>query len=190
MVTNRIPTKTWAAREGKMYIGRCGAGNVFDNTSTLSGVFISGISGHCISPAVKNITITPPETTWEKQDLLGQDSSNFQNQLLDQKPVGLATLTATMILAEDEMVADYVTSGTATGFSGYTRYQIGNEGVNRIVAVVEVSNDAATQNVSFGLEDARITKWGDIRVSGPDGHWEQDITLICLAKDFFYEFQD
>lgn len=186
MATTRTPTKTWVAREGIFQIGKFPAVE-FDTSTTLSGTFAS--SGYEISAAMKNITITPPETSWEKQDLIGQTTNGFQNQLLDEKPVGIATITGTLILAEDEMISDLLISGSATSVASYSRYQIGEKtSDNRVTVVVTLSKNQNT--VSFGIEDAVVTKWGDVRISGPDGHWEQDITVISLAKNFYWEFED
>ena len=188
MATTRTPTKTWVAREGFFQVGKYPA-VLFDTSTTLSGSFAS--SGYEISAAMKNITVTPPETSWEKQDLLGQTTNGFQNQLLDEKPVGIATITGTLLLGEDETISDILISGsaTATVTNTYSRYQIGEKtSDNRVTAVVTMEKN---QNVvSFGLEDGVVTKWGDVRISGPDGHWEQDITIISLAKNFYWEFKD
>jgi len=190
MATVRSPTKTWVAREGQFYLGRA-ADITFDSSTTLSGSFAS--SGVSIHAACKNITITPPETAWEKQDLLGVDSNNFQNQILDEKPVGIATITATLILGENETVEDYIVSGTSVSApAGYTRYQIGdtNTSVNDLAVCVVLESNNQNNAVAFALDNARMTKWGDVRITGPDAHWEQDITVITLAKDFYYEFKD
>jgi len=189
MATMRSPTKTWVAREGTLYLGRTDQiPNGFSSDTSLSGVF--NTSGINITPVIKNITITPPETSWEKQDFLGEDSNNFQNQLLDEKPVGIATLTATAILAEDETFEDYMVSGTVAGASGYTRYQVGKNNDNEVIACVTLEDSTGTNQISFGFDNARVTKWGDVRIGSPDGHWEQDFTIVCLAKDFYYEFKN
>lgn len=162
-----------------------------DSSTTLSGSFASG-NVQRIDAACKNITITPPESAWEKQDFQGEDSNGFQNQLLDEKPVGMATFTGTLILGEDETIADYMVSGTvASKPSGYTRYQIGANNKNELAVCVTLNDQGNyTSQATFVLDNARATKWGDVRVAGPDGHWEQDVTLICLAKDFYYEFKN
>ena len=188
MATTLTPTKTWVAREGLFQIGKYPA-VVFATTTSLSGAFAS--SGYEISSAIKNITVTPPETGWEKQDLLGKDTNSFQNQLLDEKPVGIATMTGTLILGEDETLSSILISGSAVAVTGgYSRYQLGDDKTssNKVTAVVTMTD--YTNEVSFGMEDARVTKWGDVRISGPDSHWEQDVTLICLAKNFYWEFKD
>ncbi len=193
MATTRSPTQTWVARNGYMYMGNV-SGISFSTETTLSGAFAGSLSGVAIEAAVKNITVTPPETSWEKQDFCGTTTTGFQNQLIDEKPVGAATLTATMILAEDELISDLLMSGTATGL-GYARYQIGKEtefkdGAEATYAVVVTLISDTSKQVSFALDNAKMTKWGDVRISGPDGHWEQDITVFCLPKDFYWEFKD
>ena len=188
METTRTPTKTWIAKEGLLQIGKYPA-VIFTTAATLSGAFTA--SGYEVSSAMKNITVTPPETNWEKQDLLGKTSNEFQNQLLDEKPVGTATITGTLILGEDEIVSDLLISGiaVATASATYSRYQIGNQSSdNRVTAVVTMWK--GENAVSFGIEDGVVTKWGDVRISGPDSHWEQDITILSLAKNFYWEFKD
>jgi len=187
-VTTRAPTKTWRAKEGKVYINYASAVTI-DGSTTLSGVFGAASGTQSIEAACKNITITPPETSWEKQDLLGEDTNGFQNQLLDEKPVGIATFTGSLVLGEDETIEDFVTSGTVSAPAGYTRYQIGKAAPELAVCVVLTTNDKANQ-VAFAFDNARVTKWGDVRITGPDAHWEQDVTIICLAKDFYWEFKD
>ena len=187
MVSIRTPTKTWVAREGKVYLGR---GIAQDTAKTLSGVFSLDTNTAQIERACKNVTITPPETSWEKQDLLGKDSNSFQNQLLDEKPVGLATFTGTLIVGEDEVIEDLVVSGTVTSPGGYTRYQVGKAGKSTVNLAVTLNTNDSANMATFAFFEAEVTKWGDVRVSGPDAHWEQDITLICLAKNFYYEFKD
>ena len=184
MATIRTPTKTWVAREAEVIIARAHQ-VVIGAATTLSGSFAT--SGVKIEAAAKNVTITPPETAWEKVDFLGQDTNSFQNQLLDEKPVGMATFTGTVLLGEDEVIEDYVVSGTVTGIAGYTRYQVGKNNTNEIAICVNITDPLVTKLKTVVLDNARVTKWGDVKESGADAHWEQDLTIICLAKDFYYE---
>lgn len=187
MATARTPTQTWNARQGHLYLGLA-SDITIDNSATLSGAFAT--AGHALEAGVKNITVTPPETSWEKQDFLGINSNKFQNALLDEKPTGTATLTATLVLGEDELVSDYISGiSSQAAPATYTRYQIGNQRLSLSVCVTMIRSDIANE-VSFVLDNAYATKWGDVRISGPDSHWEQDITLICLAKDFYWEFKN
>ncbi len=78
-----------------------------------------------VSAMFKNVTITPPESAWEKVDLLGATSS-FQNQILEQKPVGLATMTGTLVLDEDESVDNFIDAiSTDVSSATYSRRQVG-----------------------------------------------------------------
>ena len=193
MASNRSPTRTWVAKEGTVYMSTPASGVTFDDTATLSGAFQDVVPAVTIQAACKNITVTPPETSWEKQDFQGQNSNDFQNQLLDEKPAGTATLTGTLVLGEDETVENII-SGTFGGApSGYSRYQYGSDNTSSgtVAACVTLATPGAEANtVSFALDNARFTKLGDTRISGPDAHWEQDFTIMCLAKDFRSEFKD
>lgn len=187
MATTRAPTQTWTARQGTVYIGKSIG---VSTTSTLSGTFSTSANVYDVSAAAKNITITPPETAYEKQDLLGKNTSDFQNQLLDEKPVGLASMTATLVVGEDEMIEDLVVSGTVTAPAGYTRYQVGKRSDNVVHVCVTMNTNDSANMASFALFNAKVTKHGDVRISGPDSHWEQDINVVCLAKDYYYEFKN
>jgi hypothetical protein len=187
MVTTRAPTQTWVARDGTLFLDRSSGITIGSGTS-LSGAFLNAI---VFEAAVKNVTVTPPETSWEKQDLLGEDTSSFQNQVLDEKPVGMATITGTLIVGEDETIEDHMVSGTVSSPGAYTRYQVGRNTTGADLSIcVEISSTGDANYVAFVLDNAKATKWGDVRISGPDSHWEQDFTIMCLAKDFYFEFLD
>jgi len=161
------------------------------STSSLEALFIA-VSGSNVSALAKNITITPPETAHDLQSFLSVDTNDFQNQMLEEKPPGLATFTATMILDEDESLEPFLTSGATTVTGGYTRYQTGKSAGPDTDILVNISGSTAGSSgvVNLALIDSKITKFGDVKVSGPDGHWEQDVTATCLAKNFYWEYKD
>lgn len=190
-LTTRTPSQTWVGRDARLYMDK--AVNInFTTSATLSGAF--ALSGVEVSAACKNVTVTPPESSWEKQDLMGSQGSGFQNMLLDEKPVGVATATGTLLLGDDEMVSDYIVSGstTVTAGSTYKRYQIGDDGrtLQKVAACVSLLSTDNVSEANFAFDNARFTKWGDVRISGPDSHFEQDFTIVCLPKDFRWEFKD
>ena len=181
-ITPIAPSRLSTARETIIYFSL--ASNVTMGTgSDLKTLFGTATD---VSAAAKNVTVSPPETAWELQSFLGTASS-FQNQMLDEKPVGLASFSATLILDEDEILEGFLDT-TATSPTGYSRYQIGNNTSPEIAILVSISDGSDYVNIAF--DDARITKWGDVRISGPDGHWEQDIAATCLCSDFFWEYTD
>jgi len=190
MVTTRSPTNTWVARDGRLYMAAPASNVTFDNTASLSGSFAS--VGYSVEAAVKNITITPPETSYEKQDFMGQDSNNFQRGLLDEKPVGTATLTGTLVLGNNETVEDIISGTVSSAPTGYTRYQLGSDKTSdrTVAAVVTLMTVDTANEASFAFDNAKFTKLGDTRISGPDAHWEQDFTIVCLPKDYYFEFKD
>jgi len=190
MATRRAPTQTWFAKNNKVYIGRYPDVS-FGASTTLSGSFVS--SGIEISAAQKSITVTPPETPFEKSDFCGIDTNNFQNQLLEEKPIGMPTITASLIVGEDETFEDYLMSGcSASAPTGYSRYQIGNNDTqnSRLTICAVMANSDGSKYVAYGLQDARLSKYGDVRVTGADSHLEQDVTFVGLAKGWYFEFKN
>ena len=160
-----------------------------DASGTLSGDFAASAETQ-----VKNITITPPEGGVDKIDCLGE-TSNFQNQHLDIKSFGMATCTGTMILDGDEqnpmLEAMGATGTTVTG--SYTRHQMGSSasGSTRLgTSAILVSITDGTEVCNIVLDDVYFTKIGDIKLTGADGHWEFEFECVCLAKNFYIEFND
>jgi len=190
MVSARSPTSTWVAKEGKLYMHAPASGVTFDNSVTLSGSFNS--VGQNVSAACKNITITPPETSHEKQDFMGRDGNTFQNALLDEKPVGMATITGTLILGEDETVEDIISGTFASAPTGYSRYKLGSDNTSdgTVAACVSLTTADFGNYAAFAFDNAKFTKLGDTRIGSPDAHWEQDFKIVCLPKDYYFEFQD
>lgn len=143
---------------------------------------------------VKNITVSPPEGAVEIINALGE-TSGFQNAYLDEKAYGLATCTGTLILDGDETelfkMMGGITGDTITG--GYTRYQFGEStsGDARVTGGAMLVNlDNGSQEVSVVLDNVKVTKYGDIKPTGVDGHWEVDFEMVCLPVDFYIEFKD
>jgi hypothetical protein len=187
-ITARAPTRVWHARDSKLYFALSSGVTLTATTNSLNGLFEAG-TGARVEALAKNITIVAPETGFDKIDLLGVDTSSFQNALLDQKPLGLPSISGTLILDEDETLSPYL-DGTSTSISGaYSRYQLGNAQQPEI-AILATLTVTAAEMVNFAFDKAYITKWGDIRISGPDGHWEQDFSAVCLPKNFYWEFKD
>ena len=187
-ITTITPTRLSIARETRVVIA---SGVTISATSNLNTLFESG-TGNNVSAIFKNITISPPETARDLQSFLGTDTNAFQNQMLEAKPPGLATFTGTAILDEDEALDGFLdNSGTAIT-DGYTRYQLGNNQSEHTDILVNISGTTASVSgaLNIALIDAEITKWGDVRISGPDSHWEQDITAVTLAKNFYWEYKN
>ena len=190
MATLITPAKPWVAREGRIFMKAPASAINFSSATSLSGAFTT--SGVAIQAACKNLTVTPPDTGYDKQDFIGVDTNNFQNALLDEKPVGTATLTGTLIVGNNEIIEDIISGTFASAPAGYSRYQYGSDNTsNGTVAVcVTFMTDDYLDEVSYAFDNAKFTKYGDVRLGSPDTHLEQDFTIICLAKDFRVEFKD
>jgi hypothetical protein len=172
-----------------------------DAATTLDAEFTAasayGVSVKNLHSYAKDVTITEPEGSIDKIDLLGVDANSFQNAQLDHKPYGLARIAGTMLLDGDEVLEPYV-AGTGTAITGgYTRYQVGRRVAGTVANVmarkqcaVLVNLDDSTDEVNFVLDDAWFVKLGDKKISGADGHWEQEFEIVCLPKDFYIEYKN
>jgi hypothetical protein len=172
-----------------------------DAATTLDAEFSAasayGVSVKNLHSYAKDVTITEPEGSIDKIDLLGVDGNGFQNAQLDHKPYGLASITGTMLLDGDEVLEPYVAGLGAPITGGYTRYQVGRRLTGNVPNVsarkqcsVLVNLDDSTDEVNFVLDDAWFVKLGDKKISGADGHWEQEFEIVCLPKDFYIEYKN
>ena len=183
-ITTLTPTKLGVGRET---VVKFATGVTIATSAPLDTLFDSG-TGHNVTALAKNVTIAPPETAHELQSFLGADTNSFQNQLLEEKPPGIATATATLILDENEVLEPYL-DGTGSAITGgYTRYQLGNSQSAATDVLITISGSSGAVNMA--LIDAEVTKWGDVRISGPDSHWEQDVQMTCLSKNFYWEYKN
>jgi len=144
----------------------------------------------------KNVTVAIPEGAADKVDFLGVDSGGFQNAELEDKPFDNGGISGTLVLHSVEVLeAFYYGTGTAatgTGVTGKT-YRPGiltSAGRPDVAILLTLDNELTTTNkkkINILLNNARITKLGDVRISGPDSHFEVDYTATCLTRDFYLQ---
>ena len=164
-----------------------------DLTIDTTGPLHSDWSGSA-STDVKNITISAPEGAVELIQLLGE-TSGFQNTQLEQKSFGLATCSGTLVLDGDETSVFSMMGGTTgtvvTG--GYTRYQFGDSTAVKtrvLVGGAMITVTDGTNRVTFAFDNALVTKFSDVKLTGADGHWEVDFEMVSKPSDFYWEFLD
>lgn len=173
---------TFHAREAEF---KYDTGITIDATGPLSGDFGAGST----MGVLKDVTISPPEGDVDIINYLGEDTNGFQNAQMEEKAFGLAEISGTMSVDSDE-VLETIAYGSGTSVTGgYTRYQAGdgNRATNGAFLVVL---DNGTNEASFVLNNIIITKLGDIKPTGTDGHWEMEFTAKCLPADFYEEYKD
>jgi len=173
--------KIWQAREAVVKIDL--ASNVTIGTSAALDTFFS--SGTAMQGDLKEVSISGSEGAVEQIDLIGEDTNSFQNADKDKKPFGMVELTGKLVLRGDETIETFA-YGTSVAVNGtHTRYQ---PGIRQEVSVL-INNDDATNEYSAVLDNADVTKMGDLALNA-DGHWERDFSITCLARDFYEEFKD
>jgi len=172
------------------------ASNVsIDSTAALDTFFSSATS---ISAYMKNVTVMVPEGDVELVNFLGV-TSNFQNAELDQKPFGLAELSGTLVLGHDEILEGqtanthlFFGAGTSIDTAAYYRYQPGkvtNGDFDRPESGWLINITDGTDEVNMVFDNAIITKYGDVKIDGADGHWEFDVTVKAKPADFYMEWK-
>ena len=185
----------WRAPHGAIKVAD--ASTITIDSSTLLDTEFSTATATTVSGFMKNITISSPEGNVEMVNLLGVDANSFQNALLDEKPFGLAELSGTLVLAGDEILehnSKHLFFGTATTIATtHSRYQPGKTttgNFNRPKSSWLVNLDDGTDEVNIVLDNAVITKVGDKKIDSADGHWEMEVTVKCLPKDYYEEIKD
>jgi len=157
----------------------------------------SAASAVAVTARMKNVTVSLPEGDVEIVQLLGETNS-FQNAEIDEKPFGIAELSGTFIMKEDEFLFDnskHLFFGSATAVGGtHSRYQPGKtDGSGAFARPTSswlIKLDDGTDELMIVLHNATITKLGDIKLDSADGHWEFDVTVKCLPQDCYMEWKD
>lgn len=187
--------KIWKPKEIKS-IKFAAASGVTITTAAALDTFFTGTTATSdnVQAYAKNVTIAVPEGAVDKVDLLGIDSNGFQNMELDEKPFDLGGISGTLVLHDIEVLETFF-YGTATAIgTTHHRYQPGNlnsTGRSEVAILLNLNyptSGTVTKEVNVALDNAWVTKLGDIKISGPDGHFEVDFNAICLPKDFYIEF--
>ena len=165
---------------------------------------------------VKNLTITPPMSEVERIDLWGSDSldtigsgvpttGTFQHQAFAEKSWSEAKVSGTAVFSHDELGVTtpngnsfevmFSNSGLDVGDTpAFTRYTYGDMAVSgkeriRVGNLIFVFNNGSGI-VNVGMANVIVTKMGDIKLTGADGHFEFDFEAVCLAKDYVLEPED
>lgn len=175
----------WLAKKAKLYSCEDASITLDGTASSFEEQFIAGSGSADYSAYIKDVSITPPEMDIELVHTLGEDSNKFQNNFIEEKPSGMATLTATLVMQGDE-VFENAMIGQA-GKSGYTDYMYNSSKRADKAFMVLFKDD--TDEVALVFKNAFI-KLGERKITGIDGHWEQDIEIICPPNSYREQFKD
>lgn len=183
--------KLWKPGEIKKFIATSTVPTISGTTNTLDTYFTTGTEGYKnIQGRAKNVTIAIPSSEVEIVNFLGTDTNGFQNSELEEKPYTNGGMSGTLVL-DDIDVLESMFYGTATSITGgLNRFQAGKlttAGRPKIALLLHLENLDASKKISFVLNNAYITKLGDVKISGPDSHFEVEFEAICLPKDFYFE---
>ncbi len=196
-MTNQL-TKAVTIRVGKAVVYVKATAVTVASDATVLSLFAAST----IFNGVKNLVITPPTGEIEKIDMIGETASalepnyTFQNYLLEEKSWTFAKISGTLILDGncDEDVFDDMIGGTGVGEpSGSKRIQYGasDSSRTRVVGSLIVHFPIGTSTLRTILfNNLYLTKLGDIKSTGSDGHLERDFEGTCTPDNYIDEFKD
>ena len=190
-------------------IAYCSSAVTWDNNTSIAGESFTGNINE-----MKDITLTFPEMSVEQVPLLGNTAqsvgantnsvsvatgptaTNFQNAMMDVKNATNWKISGTVVFQGDEEFFHILGlgAGTTTATS-YTRYAVGNltsTGTPSMTldGCLRTFLNNGSEEATFLMTNAYVTKIGDLKPTGADGHWECDMEAECLPKDGALEFKN
>jgi hypothetical protein len=174
----------WNARKAEVSIAISSSISIDSSATAYPAQFVAASATNA-SAYIKDVSITPPEMEVEIVHTLGQDTNLFQNSYDEEKPSGMAKMTATLIMQGDEIFETGMTG--VTQVSGFTDYMYNPDKRDNKSYLVNFNDN--TDTVSILFHDAYI-KLGERKPTGIDGHWEQSIELICSPQNYREQFKD
>lgn len=179
----------------------------WDTTATIDGESMTSVA------EVKDITVTTPEQGVEQIPCLG---SIAQTIGANHRTAGTATgivaatwqcmglqgtsfsnykMEGTLVLTGVEQMQQVLGLGTSTTIGTTdSRYAVGDLSsgafVKNQLGSARIFLNNGTQTMSVGMSNIWVTKIGDIKPTGSDGHFEVDFSMECLPKDGAVEYLD
>jgi hypothetical protein len=171
----------WRAKKAKLYVATSSSITLDSSTkyATLFGTTTE------YTAYIKDITITPPEMEVELVHTLGEDANKFQNSYDEEKPATMAKLSATLVMQGDEIFENGMTG--AVKVTGYKDYMYNPD--QRSNKSYLVLFDDAVDEIAIVFKDAYV-KFGERKITGVDGHWEQAVELITNPANYREQFKD
>jgi hypothetical protein len=201
------------ARQAALYVDKSAV--TFANNASIDSIFSAGqlfkVVNMTITPPESGADLI---NLWgsDSLDTVGAGvpmAGTWQIQAMDQKAWTMAKVSFTLVFSHDETGDTTAPGGTATKsfesiFHGpgqaitstpaATRYPYGDQVTSTriltgvIAFVWNASTTGGTNAINTAImQNVIITKMGDIKLTGTDGHYQQDCEIVCLAKDFVQE---
>lgn len=192
-------TKPVPIRVGKAVVYAKASAVTVTDSATILSLFTASTD---IYNKAKNIVITPPMGEIEKIDMIGETASTleptltFQNNLVEEKSWTFARISGTLMLDGncDEDIFDLMITGAGVSEpTTFKRHQYGasDSGNTRVVGSIMVHFPmGATTLKSILFNNFYLTKLGDIKSTGSDGHLERDFEGTCTPDNYLEEVRD
>ena len=163
----------WYGKEAAVKIG-----DALTTVSTAETLWAQ-VTGTDYSAECKELTINPGEAGIDVLNVYG-------DQLLEESRPELVTAEFTMVFTDVDIWG--MSFGTATGPSGYTRYQGQDKTGSRTAKAIVFKLASSTKGTLHALmNNAYITAMGEMTLAA-DGSAEQTFTAVCKLSDFYVEY--
>lgn len=153
------------------------------NATVLDTAFASATE---VTATQKGITITPAMPSVDIIQTMGvtaQNTTEYQNAEMEEKPPGLFKIAGTIIHQKDESGYELEIFGTGTAAGAtHTTYEPGKATPTKVAMLFNL--DDGTDEVNYAARNLVFTQW-EISPTGADGHFEIAFEAYCLPKDMF-----
>lgn len=196
MVTTTV---LWRGRQASLGIGAVISS--VDTDDTVYEQFASTPTD--LSGWIKDFTISAGSSDVELVNTIGEASTAFQNQILEQKPWDIIEISGTAVysaISSDAGFSQFMSTSGATSNTDWKRYQFGaglgdavNKRGEKAIGIRFTDQGGVTQGVTDAIDivlnGGYFTKIGDIKVTS-DGHAEVSFTFKGLIKNYYEELNN
>lgn len=173
----------WHARKARLYTAPA-TSITLDNSISLATQFTGASGSMTFDAYIKDVAVTPPELSFEPVACLGEDSNGFQNQFMELKTESAAKITGTMVMQGDEVLEDkFLTALSTASYSSYGYNQ--SKLLTTQAVLITLSDGTDTVNICMKTP---YMKFGERKITGTDGHWEQSFEMTSLPADYREQF--
>lgn len=168
----------WRAKQATIKIAPTIA--TISSSATIESQLTSAVDW---SGEIKNIEISGAEADTETVYLFGASAGGQQNAEIEEQNMTQREFTGTLIYQDEDAAALATGTAASVGATDYNRIQ--GDGTRSQYIVFIKFTDGVTTAVA-ALNNSFSMKLGDISLDA-EGHAEQEISLKCLAKDYYEE---
>lgn len=143
--------------------------------------------GTAIEGYMKDVSITPPEGAVEMEAMLGEGTSGHQHAMFNESAYEPAEVSGTLVVPEEDLLHEMV-YGAGDSAGTHTQWRPG-DGSRPTDYAVLVKLDNGVDEYEILLNNV-VANFGDVSLTGADGHFEVEFTATCLPVDYYERYKE